>query len=58
MKMEDGARLRIQWSAQHGRTGAHNRLMVEEMGHKQVKSGAHICTACGELKTRILSEVN
>jgi hypothetical protein len=58
MKMEDGARLRIQWSAQHGRTCPHNMLMVEEMGHKQV-TGAYICTACGELfKARILNEVN
>jgi hypothetical protein len=42
MKMEDGARLRIQWSAQHGRTGPHNRLMIEEMGHKQVIWCVHL----------------
>jgi hypothetical protein len=50
MKKEDGARLHIQWSAQHGRTGPHNRLMVEEMGHKQVIGAV--------LKARSLREVN
>lgn len=59
MKMEDGARLRIQWSAPHGRTSPHNRLIVED-GLQASHRGAYICTACGELfkKTSILSEVN
>ena len=58
MKMEDGARLRIPWNAQRGRSCAHNALMVEEMGHKQV-TGAYICTAWGELfMTRILNEMD
>jgi len=58
MKMEDGARLRIPWNAQRGRSCAHNALMVEEMGHQQV-TGAYSCTACGELfMTRILNEMD
>ena len=42
MKMEDGARLRIPWNAQRGRSCAHNALMVEGDGSQASNRGVHL----------------
>lgn len=58
MKVEEGARLRIQWRAQGTRSCPHEALSAEQIGPHQ-GTGAYICTACGELfKTELLSEAN
>lgn len=58
MKVEDGARLRIQWNAQDTPSCPHETLSVEKMGQDE-GTGAYVCTACGELfKTGTLCEAN
>jgi len=47
MNVEEGARLRIQWSVQRLGHCPHESLSAEKIGHYQ-DTGAYLCTACGE----------
>lgn len=48
MKVEEGARLRIQWSAHSLRNCPHELLSAEKIGPYQ-DTGAYLCTGCGKL---------
>jgi hypothetical protein len=53
MRVEQGARLRAQWSAKGHPTCQHETLSLEQSVRKDL-TGAYICTECGELfKSRL-----
>jgi len=48
MRVEEGARLRAQWSAKGQATCQHDSLSIEE-SMRNILTGAYVCTRCGEL---------
>ena len=56
MNVEEGARLRANWSAQGKPPCRHETLSIEQTSQNYL-TGAYICTNCGELlKSGVLED--